>query len=212
MGVSFKKIKLNINLIKLPSIIFGTLLIAFAVAYFIVPSRIIFGGVTGLSLLLNSLFGYSVSTCIWIINMSLFVLGFFIMGKSFTINTLICSMVYPLLYELMEKMKVCTGIITGSCIINVILASIVFGIGAGVVLRQNASTGGVDTIAKILNYKWNISVSKSLKVMEILILFPQIFFATTEHVFYGILYVLLFTNILNIVVGFERKNLSTNNK
>lgn len=189
------------------SIFIGNILIAIAVAFFIVPSGMISGGVTGICLLLHTFLGFPMAGCIGIFNICLLSLGFFVMGRIFIMNTLISSIFYPFLYGCAEAVQGRVGIMTEDPFLNMVFAGVFFGTGVGLVLRQNASTGGVDIIAKILHRKFGFPISICLNIMDVIILLPQMYLATREQVLYGLLYVFLFAAVINRVLhyGAEEK-------
>ncbi len=188
------------NIKKIALIIFGNLTYAFAVAYFILPSGLITGGTTGIALFVNYLGGIPISGFVLGFNILMFLVGWWILGKSFALSTLVSSVAYPMLLELMQKIQRNTGILTDDIILCTIFGGLLIGAGIGLVIRAGASTGGMDIPPLVLNKKFGINVSVSLYVFDIAILFLQMIFSNKEQILYGILLVCIYSLALNKVL------------
>ncbi len=140
-------------------IIVGTALLAFSVSIFIVPFDLVTGGVSGIAIVLAKLLPFDIGVDIYIsiLTWSLFVAGFFILGKRFALKTLICSLSYPILLHFFMKLvspNVLGGFfyLEGSQYggISILLAAIFGGAGVGaacaLTFLGGGSTGGTDVI------------------------------------------------------------------
>ena len=87
------------SLKKLAIMLMANLMFAFGSAYFLVPSGMISGGVTGLALGLDRGFGIPKDITVWVLQVALFLLGLWLVGKTFAATTLIGSFAYPLLFS-----------------------------------------------------------------------------------------------------------------
>lgn len=174
---------------------------SFAVAYFLVPSGMVSGGITGLAIGLSNGFGISKELTVWVLQLTLFAAGLFIVGKQFALTTLVSSFAYPLLFSVMTRVAQRTGLFTEDPFLCMIFAGLIFGVGIGLVLRQGASTGGTDIVAVILNKKFGLPISGTLYVVDALVLLTQIFFVDSpEQILYGILFVLCYSVLLDVVL------------
>ena len=152
-------------------VIFGTTVLAFGTAIFIIPFDLVTGGVSGIGIILHRLFSgvpflSELSTALYasVVNWILFLLGFIFLGKSFAVKTLVSTAVYPLALSLASYLMESEGV--GSFLnllsdnyvsygsITIIIATVFGGamIGAGCALTflGGGSTGGVDVITLII--------------------------------------------------------------
>ena len=189
------------NLKKIAVILGANLLFSFGSAYFLVPSGMISGGVTGLGLGLYRGFGIPTALTVWVGQIALFLLGLWLVGKAFAATTLLGSFAYPALFSLFTRLADRTGPLTDDPFLCLLFAGLTFGIGIGAILRQGASTGGTDILAVILNKKLGFPVSTTLYVVDGLVLLTQILFVErAEQALYGILFVLLYSVVLDVVL------------
>lgn len=186
---------------KIAIILAANLLFSFGSAYFLIPSGMVSGGVTGLAIGLDNGFGIPKDLTVWIMQVALFLLGLWVVGRQFALTTLIGSFVYPALFSVFTRIADRTGPLTDDPFLCMIFAGLTFGIGIGLVLRQGASTGGTDIAAVILNKKFGLPVSGTLYVVDALVLLTQIFFVDSpEQILYGILFVLCYSVLVDVVL------------
>lgn len=188
------------NLKKFGIVLAGNFLIALGVAYFLVPAGLISGGATGLSLLLHHLLPISMSSALLVCNLALFLLGAVVLGKQFALNTLIGTFAYPVFYAMTERIASVTGTPTSDPFLCMMFSGIFFGLGIGLVLREDASTGGTDIIALILNKKFGFPISPCLYALDAVILAGQMLFSDVEQILYGLLFALVYTVLINKVI------------
>lgn len=184
------------KLLHIIYIVLGNLFIAFALSTLLLENSIIAGGVSGIGIILNHYFGTSISLGVGILNICLFVLGFLFLGKVFAMTTLVSTFLFPFLLEFFESQAVFHHYLDDPLLASVI-AGCLIGIGIGLVLKANASTGGVDILAILLNKKWGIPVHIVLNITDLTVLLFQFSFSDTTHVIYGIVTVLATTIMLN---------------
>lgn len=189
------------NVKKIAILLSANLMYAFAVAYFLVPSGMVSGGITGLAIGLDNGFGIPKDATVWVLQIALFLVGRFVVGRQFALTTLVCSFAYPVLFSVMTRVAERTGLLTDDPFLCMIFAGLLFGIGIGLVLRQGSSTGGTDIIAVVLNKKLGLPISGTLYAVDALVLLTQIFFVkSAEQVLYGILFVLCYSVLLDVVL------------
>lgn len=184
------------RVIHLIYIVLGNVLISFGLSTLVLENNIIAGGVSGIGIVLNHYLGLPISLCVGIINVVLFLLGLFFIGKEFAMTTLLSTFLFPLLLEFFESHLVFHGYLQDP-LLACILAGCMMGIGIGLVLKANASTGGVDIIALLLNKKFDLPVHIVLNVIDLTILVFQLTFNDTTHVIYGIVTVVMTSIMLN---------------
>ena len=173
------------KLINLLLILFGNACIAFAVNTLILEHGIIFGGVSGIGSAAEHYFGIPVSLVVGILNIALFFLGLKAFGKEFAMSIIISTFAFPAFLEIFDRSPF-HGYLNDSLLAMVIGGCLV-GLGIGVVIKANASTGGVDILAQYIHKKFEIPVYIVLNVIDIFILVFQITYSDTTNVIYGII-------------------------
>lgn len=183
-------------------VILGNTIYALAVILFVVPSGLITGGSTGLAIGANHAFGISITLFVSIFNALMFILGFIVLGKSFALTTLISTFYYPFILSVFEKT---IGYIemTSDPLLAALFGGVMIGSAIGIVIKCNASTGGMDIPPLVINKKAGIPVSVSMYVFDFMILLMQVFFTDREMVLYGIVLVATYTIVLDkvLIVG-----------
>ncbi len=181
------------------SVLLGNVFLAVAVAAFIVPHGIIMGGATGVALTINHYVNGNLSVVIFIVNMVLFVLGTFVLGKKFALTTLISTIVYPVFLSVVQAVPGITRLTQ-----NVMLASLyggaLLGIGIGLVVRVGSSTGGTDILALVFHKWFHLAVAVFMYLVDFTVLLCQAFFSTPEQILYGIFVLAAATMMMNRVV------------
>lgn len=173
------------KLINLLLILFGNACIAFAVNTLILEHGIICGGVSGIGSAVEHYFGIPVSLVVGILNIALFFLGLKVFGKEFAMSIIISTFAFPAFLEFFDRSPF-HGYLNDSLLAMVIGGCLV-GLGIGVVIKANASTGGVDILAQYIHKKFEIPVYIVLNVIDVLILAFQITYSDTTNVIYGII-------------------------
>lgn len=188
-----KKNKLLFNILI---VILGNFLYAAGVAFFILPSGLITGGTTGIALSVNHFTGLPVAYLIFGFNISMFILGFLILGKNFALTTLVSTFCYPFALQLLQKLAG-EFRVTDDIFICTLFGGICIGTSIAIVIRAGASTGGMDIPPLIINKYTRISVSVSLYVFDCIILVLQAAFSDKEKILYGIVLVLIYSIVLD---------------
>lgn len=177
-------------------IIIGNILIAFSISTLLLENNIIAGGVSGIGIVLHHYFQLPIAFTVGCINVLLFLLGLIVMGKVFVMTSLISTFLFPLLLEFFENHAFFHGYLNDP-LLACILAGCFIGIGIGLILKSNASTGGVDILAIVLHEKMNLPVALVLNCIDISVLVLQMTYNDPTHVIYGIVSVMLSSYMLN---------------
>ncbi|BCJ92869.1 hypothetical protein acsn021_04380 [Anaerocolumna cellulosilytica] len=177
-------------------VIFGNILYAIGIVFFIMPSGLITGGTTGIAMSINHFTGLPVSYFIFFFNITMFVLGFLILGRNFALTTLVSTFCYPIALELLQK-TLGDFQLTNDIFLCTLFGGLCIGAAIAIVIRAGASTGGMDIPPLILNKYTRISVSVSLYIADCVILAFQTAFSDKEKVLYGIVLVLVYSIVLD---------------
>lgn len=155
----------------------GMLITAIAVYYFLVPSKLIIGTISGLSIVISGiseqLFGYAlpVSTVIFVVNAILLVLAYFLIGKEFGIKTVYTALILGPIMGLLEKFAPYTRFlqegstsVMGDIWFDLCCFVLLLSAAQAVLFSINASTGGLDILAKIVNKYLHFDIGKSVTI------------------------------------------------
>lgn len=173
-------------------ILLGNLIYALGIVLFIIPGGLITGGTTGIGLALKNAFGLDVSIVIGVFNILMFILGYIFFGKKFALGTTVSTVSYPIFLFILEKI-IGDFELTNDILICTIFGGLLLGISIALIIRTGGSTGGIDIPLLILQNKTGLPLSKSLYVVDSIILLLQSFFASRIGVLYGILLVIIYT-------------------
>lgn len=184
------------NIKNIVFIVLGNVLIAFGLSTLVLENNIIAGGVSGIGVVLNHYLGLSVSLSVGIINVILFVLGLVFLGKVFAMSTLISTFLFPIMLGFFEATPAFHHYLNDP-LLACILAGGFVGIGIGLILQSNGSTGGVDILAILINKKTGAPVHIVLNCIDLMVLLFQMTFNDTTHVIYGIVTVMVTSVMLN---------------
>lgn len=149
-------------------IVAGSMLLAFAASAFIIPMNLGSGGVTGIALGLNNIFGFKVGLVSLLINIPLFIFGFNLLGKKFVIKSGVSVIVSSLMLDFFNANFHFSSI--NDSLLGSIFCGLLIGISLSIIFMYGGSTGGLDILAKIINNKFkSIPLSKILLILDILV-------------------------------------------
>ena len=187
--------------ISLAMVLVGNFLYALSVKLFVLPANLMSCGTTGIALVVRELTGLPISWFVLGFNLAMLALGWWILGRQFAMTTVLSSLMYPLMLELLNQILGDVDI-TQNMLLSVVFAGLGLGLSLGIVLRAGASTGGMDIPPLILEKFFRIPVSASLWAFDFCILVSQVFFHALEDLLYGVLLILVISRTLNKVMLF----------
>lgn len=184
----------------------GIILVAISVEYFFIPNNLAAGGVTGLAIVINKFIpNLNVSLITFIINMILFIIAFILIGGSFGEKTLFATIGLSIIMWIIEEF-LSPYALTKDLIIATIFGTLISAIGMAIVFNNNASTGGTDILAKILNKFSHIDIGKALLIIDLFITLMAAITFGLDLGFYSMLSVIgLGITIDRIIDGFNTK-------
>lgn len=200
MKQSIKKdLRDALNFKRLFWVILGNTIYCLGIVAFILPLDLITGGTTGLGLILEHYFQIPIELFAAVFNVSMFILAWVLLGSSFAITTIVSTFYFPFILGVLQRFTFIQDLTTDP-LLGTICAGLLIGIGIGVVIREGASTGGVDIPPLVLNKKFGLSVSVGLYACDFSILIVQMLFRDKEKTLYGILLVLIYTFVMEKVL------------
>ena len=154
--------KLRNTLKEFAIITVGTAIVAAAVFFFMLPSHVSVGSGAALAMVLSNFIPLPVSTITLIMNVGLLIIGFLLVGPEFGVKTVYCSVLMPLVMGLFELLFPDFQSITADPLLDVICYILVVGVGLAILFPRNASSGGLDIVAKIMNKYLKMDMGKAM--------------------------------------------------
>lgn len=168
----------------------GVVLITISLEFFFYPNDIASGGISGLALILDSLFGISPGLTLVVLNVLLFILAFMFIGGSFGVKSIYASFGLSFLIWLYEKFYMPVAI-TDNLLLATVFGSMISALGVALVFNENSSTGGTSIIAKILNKYLHIDIGKSLLISDFVVTLLAVYAFGIELGLFGLISVFL---------------------
>ena len=150
---------------KMVAIIIGALLIGVGLNGFLVPHRLLDGGITGIALILHYYFGYPTGFTMFLLSTPLFLYTWFF-ERSYFFNSFIGMAITAVFIDGMAPLRT---VFSFSIYTSVILAGVFIGIGVGIMLRYKTSTGGTDLLAQFLSNTFSMNVGLVIFLIDGLI-------------------------------------------
>ena len=161
--------KIRNTLKEFAAITVGTVIVAAAVFFFMLPSHVSVGSGAALAMVLSNFIPLSVSLITLIMNIGLLIIGFFLIGPEFGARTVYCSVLMPIVMGVFDVIFPNFQSITGDPLLDVICYILVVGIGLAILFSRNASSGGLDIVAKIMNKYLHIELGKAMSISGIVV-------------------------------------------
>ena len=184
----------------------GILLVAISVVYFFEPNNIAAGGITGLAIVINNYIPFiSIGPLVLIMDVCLFIVAFLVIGGKFGAKTIYSSLLLSSSMWIMQKLLPYT--VTNDLIISTIFGTLISACGMALVFNANASTGGTDIIAKILNRFFHFDIGKSLLMVDFFVTLLGALTFGIDIGLYGLLSVIINGVVIDkIIAGFNVRN------
>lgn len=174
----------------------GVALAAAGLKLFLVPNQIAAGGISGVAVILFYLFKFPVGITYIVLNIPLFLLGIRYVGKLFALKALYATILYSVLADLINF-----EVVKGDMFLASVFGGVLVGIGLGIVVKNDATTGGTVMVAKILNHWFrHISVSILLFVVDFIVIFASGIVFSPVSALYAIASIYISTKIMEVLL------------
>lgn len=183
---------------QIPSIILITLgasMAAAALEIFLIPNSIIDGGITGISIILNKVFGGSLSLFILIINLPFLFIGYKQLGMKFLLKAGYGMLVFSILLNVFHDVPE----VTDDILLAFIYGGLLLGVGVGLVIKFGSCLDGTEIIAILLSKKSTLSVGQVVLVINIFIYGTAIFVFGPDRALYSLLTYFITFKIIDFV-------------
>lgn len=152
------------NLKDFLMITIATAICAVAIHFFLVPSQVSVGSISGLAIIINHFVPLSVSALTFILNAGLLVLGFLLLGREFGAKTVYTSILLPIFIRIAETFYPDPKSIMGDPFLDMLGYLFVVSIGLAMLFIRNASSGGLDIVAKLINKFFRMDLGKAMSL------------------------------------------------
>ncbi|MCK9225652.1 MAG: YitT family protein [Candidatus Muirbacterium halophilum] len=178
---------------------FGFIIYLVGYVYFLLPNKIVGGGLTGVCTILFYTLGIPVSVTLIVINAILMIIQYKVLGSSSSIKTLYVVLLQPVVIEIMLKYNHLFHV-TEDRMLACLFGGVLTGLGMGVVIKVGGSTGGTDILAQVLSKYLKISIGRVLSVIDPAIAISAgVFLGNFEFSLYGIITIFFNSKIVDMV-------------
>lgn len=191
------KVKLKKYIFEILGTILGSVIMAFGIANFLLPNQLSSGGFSGIATITYYLMKIPMGTMILILNVPLFILARYRIGKEFFIKSIIGTVSLSVFIDLFDKYPA----ITNDRFLACIYGGVIIGIGTAIILKVSASTGGTELITNIIkSYNKTISMSKYLMIIDvIIIILNMLVFREIEIGLYSVIAIYLYGQLIDVI-------------
>lgn len=189
-------VKLKSFSIELLKMTIGTAIMAIGVEQFLLPNHLSSGGFSGIGTILYYMTGVSAGTTILILNIPLFLIAYFKVGRKFFLNAVIGTLLLSYFLNVFANIDE----ITKDRVLACLYGSVIVGVGTAIVLKANGSTGGTELVALVIrSYKPGLKTGTLITIFDtIIVLANTIFFRDIEVALYSALAIYIMGKILDI--------------
>ena len=189
-------------------IVFGILSYAVGYTAFILPERVVMGGVSGLSALIYYATNIPAGISIFVLNITLLIIAFSALTKQFVVRTIIGVLLISMFIGALQPFFQAYPIITAGedKFMHVLIGGMLSGAGLGIVFSHNGSTGGTDIITVLLTKHFNLSFGRAMQFIDCTIICSSyLLFHSMETIVYGVVFTLVASFVCDFVVNGSRQ-------
>jgi uncharacterized membrane-anchored protein YitT (DUF2179 family) len=185
---------------KIVLLSFGVTLVAIALELFLIPNKMIDGGIVGVSIISSYLSKLPLGLFIFTLNLPFLIFGYKRLGKNFTLTSFYCITLLSILVNFIHGRPSITDDLLLACVFG----GIVLGTGLGIILRNNGSLDGTEVMAVVLNRKISFSVGEIIMFFNLFILGSAGFVFGWDRAMYSLLaYFIIFKTVDVVIEGLD---------
>ena len=147
----------------------GTIIVAMAVYFFMLPSHVTVGSATALAMVISNFVPMDVSVITMLMNLVLLAVGFLLIGPEFGAKTVYCAILLPGVLWVFERIFPDVQSITQDPFLDVICYILIVGVGLSILFSHNASSGGLDIVAKLMNKYLRMDLGQAMSISGMLV-------------------------------------------
>lgn len=187
-------------------ITFATGIVAASVFFFLVPSHLSVGSISGLSIILHNFIPIPISMITLIIDILLLIVSFFLIGRDFGIKTVYTSILLPLFQRLFEILLPDYTGVMGDPFLDMVMFCVTVAIGLAMLFVRNASSGGIDIIGKILNKFFKLDFGRAVSIAGMVVAALSLFVYDVKTALLSALGTYFMGLVVDrFIFGFEKK-------
>jgi len=184
----------------------ATAIVACAVFFFLMPSHISVGSISGLAIVVSNFVPLPVSAITMIFNVGLLLIGFLLVGREFGAKTVYTSVLLPVCIGVLERIFPGMESIMGDAFLDMLCYVFTVSIGLAMLFTRNASSGGLDIVAKLMNKFLRMELGKAMSVSGMAVALSAALIYDAKTVVLSILGTYLNGIVLdNFIFGIDRK-------
>lgn len=184
------------------NILIGALLIAIGLYFFWVPSDLAAGGISGLAIVVKAVLpSIPIGIIMFVLDMIMFLIGFIFLGKSFGVRSLVCSISVSGIMTLMEGVWPNWQPISEDQLILLLFGALFIAIGQAMIFSLEASSGGTDIIAKLINKYSHLNIGMALLIADMVVVLLATFVFGLEKGLYATLGVIIVTQLIDYMIA-----------
>ena len=186
-------------------IVVGLALYAFGFTAFILPEKVVSGGLAGVASLVYFKFGIPVAITNYTLNILLLMMAFRVVCKKFVIRTVFGFTVISTFFGIMQPLFP-EPFVDNQPFMNIILGAIMCGMGVGVAFVHNGSTGGTDILAAMVSKRTNVTIGRTILYTDIFIISSSyLLFHSIDKIVYGFVILLIVSFVCDYVINTNRQ-------
>lgn len=184
----------------------ATGIVAAAVFFFLIPSQVSVGSISGLAIVLGNFIPLQISVLTMILNVALLIIGFIFVGKEFGGKTVYTSILLPVMLGILEKVFPNNVSMTGDPFLDTIGYLFVVSVGLAMLFNRNASSGGLDIVAKLMNKFLHMELGTAMSISGMAVALSSALVNDKKIVFLSVLGTYLNGIVLDhFIFGFNLK-------
>lgn len=168
-------------------LLLGLFIISIAFNLFLLPNNIVFGGVSGISIIVKQIFGLNPSIFIFISSAILLIVSYIFLGKETTAASVVGSLLFPVFTELTSGINTVISIGDAELLLSAIFGGVIYGLGAGLVFKAGFTTGGTDIINQIISKYFHTSMGNAMLMSDGLIVLSGVFVFGLNKLMYALI-------------------------
>jgi uncharacterized membrane-anchored protein YitT (DUF2179 family) len=176
-------------------ILIGAAMVGISYNMFLLPARLAAGGISGISTILFEIYMISPALSQFAINIPIFILGWFTLGKDFSAKSLVGTAFLPFVIFLTQDIP----FVVANPLLAALYGGILLGVGLGIVYKGNGSTGGTTAIAQILKHFTGISSGLSQLIIDGIVVITSIFVFSLELTLFALIAIFLSSKAIDFV-------------
>ena len=188
--------------LRLLTFLAGCLLLSTAFNLFFLPYNIVYGGVSGVSIIVKNIFGLNPSTFVFTVNIILLIVSYFTLGWQKTKGSIFGSILYPICLALTANIGSVIHFEVDNVLLSIIFGAVIAGLGSGINFKSGFTTGGTDIINQILAKYGHMSIGKAIILSDGIIVLASGFFLGGEEVFFAfenVMYAIMVLYIISVM-------------